>query len=146
MTVRDKLPNLVTAVIYGFAAMGAVRYLTLLPVLDGFRTDAGAAMLAIPLMSLGAALGWVFPLFPNAGQSTLFGSARWASKQEAAALTRNNGGLLIGRQQDGSRPLRYDGISHLITLAPTRTGMHPLAARKLRYYADGEFKGMFDPA
>ncbi|WP_370642469.1 type IV secretory system conjugative DNA transfer family protein [Afifella sp. H1R] len=102
--------------------MGAVRYLTLLPVLDGFRTDAGAAILAVPLMGLGAALGWVFPLFPNAGQSTLFGSARWASKKEADALTRNNGGLLVGRQQGGSKPIRYDGISHLITLAPTRTG------------------------
>ncbi|MFH5776941.1 type IV secretory system conjugative DNA transfer family protein [Paracoccus sp. NGMCC 1.201697] len=49
------------------------------------------------------------------------GSARFSSKAERAALQRGDG-LLIGRDADSGRLLRYDGPAHLITLAPTRAG------------------------
>lgn len=50
------------------------------------------------------------------------GSARFASDQEMAALTRSESGLLIGRDLKTGRPMRYDGPAHLLTMAPTRTG------------------------
>ena len=49
------------------------------------------------------------------------GSARFSSKAERAALQRGDG-LLIGRDAETNRLLRYDGPAHLITLAPTRAG------------------------
>ena len=48
------------------------------------------------------------------------GSARLASRAERRDLARNDGGLLIGRDADSGRLLRYDGPAHLLTLAPTR--------------------------
>ncbi|MCF8476330.1 MAG: type IV secretory system conjugative DNA transfer family protein [Pseudolabrys sp.] len=50
------------------------------------------------------------------------GSARFATDKEAAALTRAESGLLIGRDPKSKRLLRYDGPAHLLTMAPTRTG------------------------
>lgn len=53
------------------------------------------------------------------------GSARFATKKELlplrVAVTRP-GGLLIGRDPKSGGLLGYDGPSHLITLAPTRSG------------------------
>jgi hypothetical protein len=46
---------------------------------------------------------------------------RVSSKAERAAFQRGEG-LLIGRDADTGRLLRYDGPAHLITLAPTRAG------------------------
>lgn len=50
------------------------------------------------------------------------GSARLASKAERRDLAKSDSGLLIGRDADSGRLLRYDGPAHLLTLAPTRTG------------------------
>ena len=50
------------------------------------------------------------------------GSARFASNQEMATLTRSESGLLIGRDGKTRRLMRYDGSAHLLTMAPTRTG------------------------
>ena len=50
------------------------------------------------------------------------GSARLASKAERRDLARSDKGLLIGRDADSGRLLRYDGPAHLLTLAPTRAG------------------------
>lgn len=50
------------------------------------------------------------------------GSARLASKAERRDLARSDEGLLIGRDADSGRLLRYDGPAHLLTLAPTRAG------------------------
>ncbi len=50
------------------------------------------------------------------------GSARFATSKEAAALTRADSGLLIGRDPKSKKLLRYDGPAHLLTMAPTRTG------------------------
>jgi len=49
------------------------------------------------------------------------GSARFASRKERAAFEGGNG-LLIGRDLDSGKLLRYDGPAHLLTLAPTRAG------------------------
>lgn len=50
------------------------------------------------------------------------GSARFATAGEIAPLTRSQTGLLIGRDPRSGMLLRYDGRSHLLTMAPTRTG------------------------
>ncbi|PAU95950.1 type IV secretory system conjugative DNA transfer family protein [Paracoccus salipaludis] len=50
------------------------------------------------------------------------GSARLASKAERRDLAKSDKGLLIGRDADSGRLLRYDGPAHLLTLAPTRAG------------------------
>lgn len=49
------------------------------------------------------------------------GSARFATRKERAAFEGGDG-LLIGRDLDTGRLLRYDGPAHLLTLAPTRAG------------------------
>ncbi|MCS5602504.1 MAG: type IV secretory system conjugative DNA transfer family protein [Paracoccus sp.] len=58
-------------------------------------------------------------LFARRGNS--HGSARFSSKAERAAFRRGDG-LLIGRDPETGRLLRYDGPAHLLTLAPTRAG------------------------
>ncbi|MGO7997865.1 type IV secretory system conjugative DNA transfer family protein [Rhizobium ruizarguesonis] len=50
------------------------------------------------------------------------GSARFATNQEVAPLTRTDSGLLIGRDGKTGKLMRYDGPAHLLTMAPTRTG------------------------
>ncbi|TNC45317.1 type IV secretory system conjugative DNA transfer family protein [Rubellimicrobium rubrum] len=55
------------------------------------------------------------------------GSARFASRKERAALVGQQdgaaaSGLLIGRDPETGRLLRYAGPAHLLTLAPTRSG------------------------
>jgi type IV secretion system protein VirD4 len=49
------------------------------------------------------------------------GSARIATRKERAAFE-GGAGLLIGRDLDTGKLLRYDGPAHLLTLAPTRAG------------------------
>ncbi len=49
------------------------------------------------------------------------GSARFATLKERAAFEGGDG-LLIGRDLDTGKLLRYDGPAHLLTLAPTRAG------------------------
>jgi type IV secretion system protein VirD4 len=52
---------------------------------------------------------------------TTLGSARFGSRADVNALTKNKGDLLIGRSANG-KLLRYDGPVHLVTIAPTRSG------------------------
>ena len=49
------------------------------------------------------------------------GSARFATRKERVAFEGGDG-LLIGRDLDTGKLLRYDGPAHLLTLAPTRAG------------------------
>jgi type IV secretion system protein VirD4 len=49
------------------------------------------------------------------------GSARFASPAERRAFQTDEG-LLIGRDLQSGRLLRYSGPAHLLTLAPTRSG------------------------
>lgn len=50
------------------------------------------------------------------------GSAHFASSKERQLLTSSASGLLIGRDAETGQLLRYPGASHLLTMAPTRTG------------------------
>lgn len=50
------------------------------------------------------------------------GTARFATNKEVAPLTRQESGLLVGRDGKTGKLLRYDGPAHLMTMAPTRTG------------------------
>lgn len=54
--------------------------------------------------------------------STVFGSARWATAKDLKTLSATDDGLLIGRDPNTARLLRYEGPAHLMTIAPTRTG------------------------
>src|SRR3546814_4509662 len=56
-----------------------------------------------------------------AGDDT-HGSARFATDRETKPLAQNGDGLLIGRDRKSGKLLRYAGPSHLLTIAPTRTG------------------------
>lgn len=50
------------------------------------------------------------------------GSARFASRKSIEPLKRESTGVMIGRDCDDRKLLRYNGPRHLITIAPTRTG------------------------
>lgn len=69
-------------------------------------------------------IGGLFaPFVRQASHQFVFGSASWATARDLALLRRtHNHGLLIGRDPDTLKLLRYDGPSHLMTMAPTRTG------------------------
>ncbi|SEH98558.1 type IV secretion system protein VirD4 [Rhizobium tibeticum] len=66
------------------------------------------------------------PLINHFGylESDTHGTARFASKSDVAALTRATAGkgLLIGRDPKSGKLIHYGGQSHLLTIAPTRTG------------------------
>ncbi|KQR29886.1 conjugal transfer protein TraG [Rhizobium sp. Leaf155] len=54
---------------------------------------------------------------------SVFGTARWASAKDIASMRgKDRAGLIIGRDPQKKALLRYDGPSHLMTMAPTRTG------------------------
>ncbi len=55
-------------------------------------------------------------------QSDTHGSARFATPAEIQPLRETQRGLLIGTDNRTGELLRYDGPSHLLTIAPTRTG------------------------
>lgn len=55
-------------------------------------------------------------------QTDTHGSARFATDKEVSPLVRTDNGLLIGRDATTGKMLRYAGPSHLLTMAPTRTG------------------------
>jgi len=50
------------------------------------------------------------------------GTARFATPAETKLLMQSRDGLLLGRDIKSKNLLRYDGPSHLLTMAPTRTG------------------------
>lgn len=69
----------------------------------------------------GAALA-VMRLRRAAPSSDVHGSARFASEREVASDLAGDAGLIVGREANGRRLLRYDGPAHLLTVAPTRSG------------------------
>jgi type IV secretion system protein VirD4 len=66
------------------------------------------------------------PLISHFGylESDTHGTSRFATKSEVAPLTRATAGkgLLIGRDPKSGKLIHYEGQSHLLTIAPTRTG------------------------
>jgi type IV secretion system protein VirD4 len=63
------------------------------------------------------------PLLQHFGEnsSDTHGTARFASPQEVATSMHGTDVLLIGRDTKTRKLLRYNGRSHLLTIAPTRT-------------------------
>ncbi len=54
---------------------------------------------------------------------SVFGTARWANVKDIASMAgKDRAGLIIGRDPQTKALLRYGGPSHLMTMAPTRTG------------------------
>ncbi|MET0172024.1 MAG: type IV secretory system conjugative DNA transfer family protein [Agrobacterium vaccinii] len=67
--------------------------------------------------------GLIAPFLTQAQIQSVFGTARWANAKELGSLKgKGRHGLLVGRDRDTKALLRYDGPSHLMTMAPTRTG------------------------
>lgn len=86
------------------------------------RTIAGLLLLLFFLVLVFRVL--TNPLIEHFGdmEGETHGSARFATDKETAALARADTGLLIGRDGKTGKLLRYDGLAHLLTMAPTRTG------------------------
>ncbi|SHF85305.1 type IV secretion system protein VirD4 [Loktanella atrilutea] len=55
------------------------------------------------------------------GRGDSHGSARFADKKDLARMEGSTG-LIVGRNPNTGRLLRYDGPAHLLTFAPTRSG------------------------
>ncbi len=64
------------------------------------------------------------PLIAHFGptEDDTHGSARFATPREIAKLPSSTSALLIGRDGETGKLIRYSGESHLMTMAPTRTG------------------------
>lgn len=77
-----------------------------------------AACLPITLGILGALSAFI----QDSPLPSVFGTARWANRKERQSLATGGGGLLIGRDPQSGKLLRYEGPAHLMTMAPTRTG------------------------
>ena len=92
----------------------------------------------VPWMGLQTPLAWAFQVLggvlgfkfasmvqdafaPPAPGRTTHGSARFADERDVRAEL-GGGGLIVGRELTGAKLLRYAGPSHLITIAPTRSG------------------------
>ena len=82
------------------------------------------------LMLTGAAIGGLAGLVAACNAYTRFGaegedshgSARFAHASELRADLAIDTGLIVGRELQGGKLLRYDGPAHLLTIAPTRSG------------------------
>ena len=71
-------------------------------------------------------LGFVAAFFPEHIDTAVFGTVRWVSRDIIRSFSRLEQGLLIGREPTAKdkpgKLLRHDGVSHMITLASTRSG------------------------
>lgn len=116
---------LTVATVVGFVVSGVLNWLI-------FETPSKAPLddlrqLAVLVFTTGCL--WALAGFTWAARNGLIdlsnatshGSARFADRKELAALEKG-GGLLIGRNPDTGRLMRYNGSAHLLTLAPTRAG------------------------
>ena len=87
---------------------------------------ANAVLIVLILATLLVTMFWVLtrPLLKYFGgqESGTHGTARFATEKETARLAQNKAGLLLGRDLNTGKLLRYAGAAHLLTMAPTRTG------------------------
>ena len=99
-------------------------------ILIGLHLDhsqiANAGLLILLAVTLLATMIWGLtrPLLEHFGdrESGTHGTARFATEKESARLAQNKHGLLLGRDLNSGKLLRYAGPAHLLTMAPTRTG------------------------
>lgn len=92
----------------------------------GHSQIANAGLLILLAVTLLATMIWGLtrPLLEHFGdrESGTHGTARFATEKETARLAQNKQGLLLGRDLNTGKLLRYTGLAHLLTMAPTRTG------------------------
>ena len=85
-----------------------------------------AGLLIVLAITLLATMIWGLtrPVLRHCGEreSGTHGTARFATEKETARLAQNKHGLLLGRDLDTGKLLRYAGPAHLLTMAPTRSG------------------------
>jgi len=88
----------------------------------------GDVLVIVPCLIGGAVFGvgvWIdrtgVLAYWGRGRGDSHGSARFATRKERATFEGGDG-LLIGRDLETGKLLRYDGPAHLLTLAPTRAG------------------------
>jgi type IV secretion system protein VirD4 len=115
---------LILVLVFFVVSLGGLGILTVLH-LDRSLVPQYILLLIVAFAVLGAAYRLLTaPLLQHFGDTAAntHGSARFATRQEAAPLLQNRDGLLIGRDAKTGKLLRYDGPAHLLTMAPTRTG------------------------
>jgi type IV secretion system protein VirD4 len=87
---------------------------------------ANAFLIVLILVTLLVTMFWALtrPLLKYFGdrESGTHGTARFATEKETARLAQNKAGLLLGRDLNTGKLLRYTGPAHLLTMAPTRSG------------------------
>ncbi len=72
---------------------------------------------------MGEALWHWFVFWPMTITGWIIGASDWSNRtRKERAAFEGSAGLLIGRDLDTGKLLRYDGPAHLLTLAPTRAG------------------------
>jgi type IV secretion system protein VirD4 len=99
-------------------------------ILVGLHLDhsqiANAGLLIVLAITLLVTMVWALtrPLLKHFGdrESSTHGTARFATEKETARLAQNRHGLLLGRDLNSGKLLRYAGPAHLLTMAPTRSG------------------------
>ena len=99
-------------------------------ILIGLHLDhsqiANVGLLILLAVTLLATMVWGLtrPLLEHFGEreSGTHGTARFATEKEIARLAQNKYGLLLGRDINTGKLLRYAGPAHLLTMAPTRSG------------------------
>ncbi len=115
---------LILVLVFFVVSLGGLGILTALH-LDRSLIPQYILLLIIAVAVLGAAIRLLTaPLLQHFGDTAAntHGSARFATRQEAAPLLQNRDGVLIGRDAKTGKLLRYDGPAHLLTMAPTRSG------------------------
>ncbi len=117
----------VRLLVWGLAAIAAVLYAVFGdPPMADTLDDVVAGIAFLVAGSLGLRLGAkAAALFPRR-RPTSYGSAKWATFAYLADKGLfGNEGFLLGEFADGYnaiQPLRYKGVRHLLTVAPTRSG------------------------
>jgi type IV secretion system protein VirD4 len=87
----------------------------------GIFNRAGAAAAGSGLLGVVAAIGMSVWRARTAAIVTTYGSARWATDREVAAMgLAKPAGIFLGQLND--RYLRHDGPEHVMVFAPTRSG------------------------
>ncbi|MFT4075713.1 MAG: type IV secretory system conjugative DNA transfer family protein [Asticcacaulis sp.] len=101
---------------------GIARWLHL-PLRGPFNIAVSVAVLTfLAVTFIRLLFGPIVAMFPNYGPSDSHGSARFSTPQEIAPLTYHSEGVLIGRDLNSGKLLRSTATTHLLTMAPTRSG------------------------
>jgi len=119
-----KYASLVGRLFVGFLIGNTIADLAVAIAAPAWQNHAPQAAMILLLGGLGAFLGfglWRLRYAPVA--TDVHGSAKWADARQVRASLGGSSGLIVGRENKrGGQLLRYAGPSHLLTIAPTRSG------------------------